>query len=170
LYERYIEYATAFVIGFRLLFRPSELKDIRKSDIIFDDTIQVLIRKSKTSDKLRVAQIEDSRIFQSNFTIKSLLERRLKNIKDNDPVVTTDLKNMLQQMHKEASLDYQKILGHSLRIGGVNNFSNQHLNLHHIKTIGAWKSDAVFAYLREKETCKLNVSQSMFHEGNKKLL
>ena len=67
---------------------------------------------------------------------------------DNSPVSPDNLRSTLKLMLTRVGLDSSLYNIHSLRIGRTGNLMDLGLSVKTIKKLGRWKSNAVFAYLR----------------------
>ena len=61
----------------------------------------------------------------------------------------------------DPSVNPMDFTGHSLRIAGATILAINNKDLHNIKMLGDWTSDAVYTYLHMPEDRKLEVTQHM---------
>ena len=69
--------------------------------------------------------------------------------RDRSPVLATNENKLLKQMIKEAGIQEQYYCWHGLRAGRACDLLKLGVSVETIKSLGRWKSNAVFTYLKQ---------------------
>ena len=165
-------YVTLFLTAYYGLFRVGELTEsehVIKACNVFIGTnknkIKFILRSSKTHGEYtspQIVKISSSTTVSSQLCpfqiLQSYVARRPEALNnqenffifgDRSPVYPYHFCKMLKQMLHEAGFDSTAYLTHSLRSGRSLDLLNLGLAIEVIKRLGRWKSNAVYAYLKQ---------------------
>ncbi|KAG2370816.1 hypothetical protein C9374_013820 [Naegleria lovaniensis] len=173
--------ATTMIIGFRTLFRPSDIASIKWCDITWDKPkkgwIQIINSGHKT-DKMNLDKdpiIIEPAPNQKYCPVKLITSYRdqVHHFKErNSPFLSFTDNRFLTSNHKCEFMkkvrkilnNKENILGHSLRIGAASKLTEEGESLDVIMHAGKWKSNACNAYTRNIALANRGLSNTLFNK------
>jgi integrase len=162
-------------IGLRTLGRGSEICALEWNDVDIskNDIIRIRFKKQKGNSVERWLPIEHpTKGFKYCAFIRKWIRKysngqqhrmsnffsyQYKNGTTYVPLKITHISTWLKRMAIITGIQ-GNFSSHSLRIGGATKMIERGVPLEVIKTVGSWKSEAVFLYLRQVATLKHNIS------------